>query len=88
MREAHRKGSQPQQNKRQDEALEVLARGLKVMPDNQALKDLRQAVSNKRRKLKMKGFGSQWYMFFPEQVPMRRYQQQAQMARGFPQPRR
>ncbi len=76
------------EGKRQDEALEVLARGLKVMPENQALKDLRQAVSNKRRKLKMKGFGNQWYMFFPEHVSMRRYQQQAQANRGFPQPRR
>lgn len=76
------------ESRRQDEALEVLARGLKVMPDNQAIKDLRQAISNKRRKLKMKSFGNQWYMFFPEQVSMRRYQQAAQQARGFPQPRR
>jgi len=75
------------QSKRQDEALAVVARGLKVMPDNEALKGLQKAISN-RRKIRMKAFGQSWYSFFPEQFPARRYQHQAQQGRGFPQPRR
>jgi tetratricopeptide (TPR) repeat protein len=77
------------ENKQQDKALEVLARGLKVMPDNEPLKDLQKAISNKRRKLKMGTmFGNNWYTFFPEQFPVRRYQNAALQGRGFPQPRR
>ena len=77
------------ETKQQDKALEVLARGLKVMPDNNGLKGLQQAISNKRRKLKMGSlFGNNWYTFFPEQFPVRRYQNAAQQGRGFPQPRR
>ena len=77
------------ESRRQDAALEILARGLKVMPENQGLKGLQQAVSNKRRKLKMGSlFGNQWYTFFPEQFPVRRYQNAAVQGRGFPQPRR
>jgi len=77
------------ESKKMDKALEVLARGLKVMPDNEGLKGLQQAISNKRRKLKMGNlFGNQWYTFFPEQFPVRRYQQAAVQGRGFPQPRR
>lgn len=77
------------ESKQQDKALEVVARGLKVMPENEGLKGLQQAISNKRRKLKMGTlFGNQWYTFFPEQFPVRRYQQAAVQGRGFPQPRR
>jgi tetratricopeptide (TPR) repeat protein len=77
------------ESKQQDEALEVLARGLKVMPENEGLKGLQKAISNKRRKLKMGTlFGNQWYTFFPEQFPVRRYQNAAMQGRGFPQPRR
>jgi tetratricopeptide (TPR) repeat protein len=77
------------ESKQQDQALEVLARGLKVMPDNEGLKGLQKAISNKRRKLKMGSlFGNQWYTFFPEQFPVRRYQNAAMQGRGFPQPRR
>jgi hypothetical protein len=77
------------ETKQQDKALEVLARGLKVMPDNAGLKGLQQAISNKRRKLKMGNlFGNNWYTFFPEQFPVRRYQNAAVQGRGFPQPRR
>ncbi len=77
------------ESKQQDKALEILARGLKIMPDNEGLKGLQKAVSNKRRKLKMGSlFGNQWYTFFPEQFPVRRYQNAAVQGRGFPQPRR
>jgi hypothetical protein len=77
------------ESKQQDRALEVLARGLKVMPENEGLKGLQQAISNKRRKLKMGNlFGNNWYTFFPEQFPVRRYQNAALQGRGFPQPRR
>ncbi len=77
------------ESKQQDKALEILARGLKVMPENEGLKGLQRAISNKRRKLKMGSlFGNQWYTFFPEQFPVRKYQQAAMQGRGFPQPRR
>ncbi len=77
------------ESKQQDKALEVVARGLKVMPENEGLKGLQQAISNKRNKLKMGTlFGNQWYTFFPEQFPVKRYQQAAVQGRGFPQPRR
>jgi tetratricopeptide (TPR) repeat protein len=77
------------ESRQQDKALEVVARGLKVMPENEGLKGLQGAISNKRRKLKMGSFfGNQWYTFFPEQFPVRRYQQAAVQGRGFPQPRR
>ncbi len=73
--------------KRHDEALEVLARGLKVMPSNEPLKGMRKAISNKR-KLRMKAFGQNWYSFFPEQFPVRRYAQQGPPGRSYPMPRR
>ncbi|MFH1469834.1 MAG: hypothetical protein ABIO70_35955 [Pseudomonadota bacterium] len=76
------------ESKRQDQALEVLGRALKILPENEALKALQQAISN-RKKLKMKEFGNSWFTFFPEQVPVRRVAQQAvQQGRGYPMPRR
>jgi tetratricopeptide (TPR) repeat protein len=75
------------ESKRQDEALVVLGRALKILPDNEALKSLQQAISN-RKKLRMKEFGNNWYTFFPEQVPIRRIAQQGPPGRGYPMPRR
>jgi tetratricopeptide (TPR) repeat protein len=75
------------EGKRQDEALVILGRALKLLPQNEALKGMQQAVSN-RKKLRMKDFGDTWYTFFPEQFPMRRAAQQAMQGRGYPMPRR
>lgn len=72
---------------RRDEALSVLARGLKQLPSSEPLKALHQSVSNDR-KIRMKVFGPAWYSFFPEQIPIQRMAAQAPRGRGFPQPRR
>ena len=57
-------------SKRYDDALVICARALKQLPDNNALKGLKQAVAN-RKKLKMKAFGQTWYQFFPEHIPQK-----------------
>jgi len=57
-------------SKRYDEALTICAQALKQLPDNTALKNLKQAVAN-RKKLKMKPFGQTWYQFFPEHIPQK-----------------
>jgi tetratricopeptide (TPR) repeat protein len=75
------------ESKRRDEALVILGRALKILPDNEALKSMQQAVSNSK-KLRMKDFGSPWYTFFPEHVPIRRVAQQGPPGRGYPMPRR
>lgn len=73
---------------RREQALDVLARGRKILEDNEALKTLQNAVSNRRR-LKMKAFGQQWYTFFPEHYSARRLgQQRTGGGRGYPMPRR
>jgi tetratricopeptide (TPR) repeat protein len=74
------------ESKRQDEALAILARGLAAVPTSEALKGMREAVSN-RKKLRMKAFGDQWYSFFPEQFPVQRIMG-APPDRGYPMPRR
>lgn len=72
---------------RRDEALTVLARGLKQLPKSEPLKTLHQSVSNDK-KIRMKVFGQAWYSFFPEHIPIQRVAAQAPRGRGFPQPRR
>lgn len=62
-----------------DKALDVLARGLKKLPDSQALKQLRSTVANKKR-IETRTFPQTWYQFFPEDMA-----RQAQ-ARGRPGP--
>lgn len=82
--------------KKRDEALQVVGRGLKESPDSKVLKELQEAMSNKRRP-DMKAFGDSWYQFFPDQVPqevlMKQQQQMAANRKGlspktWPQPRR
>jgi len=75
------------ESRQPEKALEILGRALKLLPRNEALKGMQQAVSN-RKKLRMKDFGDTWYTFFPEQFPMRRAAQQAVQGRGYPMPRR
>ncbi len=72
---------------KRDQSLDVLARGMKAMPDSEALKAMRNMVSNKK-KLRMKIFGQMWYTFFPEHMSMRRYAHMAQQGKTFPMPRR
>lgn len=74
------------ESKRREEAMAVLARGLKVLPSSEALKSMQISVSNDK-KVRMKAFGQAWYTFFPEQIPVRRMQV-APPGRGYPPPRR
>jgi hypothetical protein len=75
--------------KKCDVALEVLTEGLKKCKDSPGLKDLKQAVANKK-KLKMKPFAPTWFQYFPEQMPRSMMTQYAQQQGGmrYPQPRR
>jgi len=65
-----------------DRSLEVMNAGLKVLPDNKLLKDLKSKIANKKR-IKTSKLGDSWYQFFPEELAA-----QAQMAgrRGTPLP--
>ena len=74
------------ENGLKDEALTLLAEALKVLPDSEPLKTARNSVSN-NKKLRMKLFGQQWYTFFPEKFPVRRYAQ-APQGKTYPMPRR
>jgi tetratricopeptide (TPR) repeat protein len=51
-----------------EKALEVLARGLKKIPDDDKLKANMTAVANKE-KMKMKNYGDMWTQFYLEKVP-------------------
>jgi tetratricopeptide (TPR) repeat protein len=67
---------------RRDEALQVVGRGLKQIPDCKPLRAIQEDMSNRRRP-DMKVFGEGWYQFFPDQVPQEVLMQQAQaMRRG------
>jgi predicted Zn-dependent protease len=75
--------------KQRDKALELIGQGLKKCPDSPGLKDMANAVRNKK-KLKMKAFAPTWYQYFPEQMPRSQMQRYAQNQPGmrYPQPRR
>lgn len=49
------------------EALNALDVGLKAMPENQTLKNLRSTIANKK-KVSTKHFPQTWYQFFPEEM--------------------
>ncbi len=51
-----------------EKALEVLARGLKKIPEDEKLKANMTAVANKER-MKMKNYGDMWTQFYLEKVP-------------------
>jgi len=55
---------------KRDKALEVLNRGLQVLPESGILSNLRGTVANKR-KIKVKSFPEQWFQFFPEDLVKR-----------------
>ena len=50
-----------------EEALEVMAKAMKAMPDNAMLKNLQRTIANKR-KIDAKKFPETWYRFFPEEL--------------------
>lgn len=70
-----------------DKALSVVARGLKEMPESEALKALQDSLSNKK-KIRTNLFAPMWYTFFPEQVPMQRVAAPPTRGKGYPMPRR
>lgn len=55
------------ENRRRDEALQVLGRGLKEHAKSPPLLTMQEALSNKKRP-DMMPFGEQWYAFFPEDM--------------------
>ena len=52
-----------------EKALDVLARGLKKLPDDDKLKANQTAVANKQR-MKMQKYGELWMQFYLEKAPM------------------
>lgn len=79
--------------KRRDEALQVIGRGVAQNKDNKALKDIQEALANKKRP-DMKVLGDAWYQMFPEDIPreklmeMQGIKNQPRPQKTFPQPRR
>jgi len=51
-----------------EKALDILARGMKKLPDDDRLKANHTAVANKER-MKMKNYGDMWTQFYLEKVP-------------------
>lgn len=54
--------------KERDQAMEVLNRGLKILPNNRTLADNLVALQN-NKKMRMKDYGEQWYQFHIEKPP-------------------
>ena len=77
------------QANQKDLALQVLAEGIKKLPDSEPLKTMRDAIANSR-KVKMTGFGQAWYQFYPEDIPREQLAAAAQKkgVYSYPQPRR
>jgi hypothetical protein len=57
------------------QALEVIGRGQKLIPENELLSSLRSTIANKK-KIQTKKFPESWYQFFPEDMAA------SQMMRG------
>lgn len=66
------------EEKKNEEALQVIGKGISACPDSSALKAFQAAVSNKQRP-DMRAFGDIWYQYFPEDIPM---EKQMEMARA------
>lgn len=60
--------------KKRDKAIEILGRARKHLPKNQHVIDNLVALQNDR-KMKMKGYGDQWYQFMLEKPPAQRVRQ-------------
>lgn len=81
------------EQKKRDDALKVIGRGLGANKENKALKELQEAMSNKKRP-DFKVLGEGWFQFFPEDIPrekimeMQGIQQKARAQMTWPQPRR
>lgn len=80
--------------KRRDEALQVIGRGVTGTKGNAALKQIQEALANKKRP-DMKVLGEQWFQMFPEDIPREQLlkmhgidpTQAPRPQKGFPQPR-
>lgn len=80
--------------KKRDEALKVVGRGLQENKESKPLKDIQEALTNKKRP-DFKVLGEGWFQFFPEDIPRERLMemQGIQQPKGrppktWPQPRR
>lgn len=79
--------------RRRDEALKVLGRGLEANKESKALKQLQEALANKRRP-DMKVLGEPWFQMFPEDIPRERLMEmqgiklQPRPQKTYPMPRR
>lgn len=79
--------------KKRDEALKVIGRGLEANKDSKPLKEIQEALTNKKRP-DFKVVGEGWYQFFPEDIPreqlmqMQGVQQKLRSQKTWPQPRR
>lgn len=71
--------------RKRDEALQVVGRGLRELPDAGPLKEMQEAMSNRKRP-SMRVFGDGWYQFFPEDIPQEQLRQM-QGANSQPKPR-
>ncbi len=70
--------------RKRDEALQVLASGLKTSPKDANLIAMQEALSNKRR-ADMKIWGEPWYNLFPEEIPQEVLMEMARKAGVAPQ---
>lgn len=65
------------EQKKRDEALQVVGRGLVASPKAKPLLAMQEAFSNKRRP-EMEQFGEAWYAFMPDEIPKERLMEMAQ----------
>ncbi|MSP56195.1 MAG: hypothetical protein EXR69_11425 [Myxococcales bacterium] len=65
------------EQKKRDEALQVVGRGLSAIAQSKPLLALREAFSNKRRP-DMTVFGEAWYALMPDEIPKERLMEMAQ----------
>lgn len=82
------------EQKKREEALKVVGRGLQANKESKPLKDIQEALTNKKRP-DFKVLGEGWFQFFPEDIPRERLMEmhgikppQARSPKTWPQPRR
>ena len=76
-----------QRDGKREEALSCLADGLKSMPDNQILTEMKNKIANKKA-IDTSRFGQAWFLFFPEELRKQQIlaMKRGQMPPGAPQP--
>lgn len=83
------------EKRRRDEALQVVGEGLQGNPKSEPLRELQEALSNKKRP-SHKAWGDAWYNYFPEDIAkdqekvieLQRAMAQRRPPKTWPQPRR